>query len=147
MCSARMPCVSWTGRAVGYLAQVAQALYGVDTAEQHAWLAVLSKLRGLQEELTLQAGDGPPPPALTVLSTSLEYLHRRADQLWYAECRALGYPIGSGAVESANKLAVEARPKGAGMHWAPRHVNPLLALRCMACSCRWEEGWPQLVAQ
>jgi hypothetical protein len=145
---------------VGYLAKVAQALYGVDTNENHAWLAVqretllhgdpqvvLARLRGLQEDLTLQAGDGPPPPALTVLSESLEYLAKRADMLRYAEFRAAGYPIGSGAVESANKLVVEARLKGAGMHWAPAHVNPLLALRGMACSDRWAEGWPQLVHQ
>ena len=33
---------------------------------------VLSKLRGLQEERTLQAGDGPPPAALAVLRESLE---------------------------------------------------------------------------
>jgi hypothetical protein len=145
---------------VGYLAQVAQALYGVDTTANHAWLAVqrqtllygdpqvvLAKLRGLQEELTLQAGDGPPPAALAVVRESLEYLDKRADQLRYAAFRALGYPIGSGAVESANKLVVEARLKGAGMHWAPAHVNPLLALRGMACSDRWEEGWPQLVTQ
>lgn len=45
------------------------------------------------------------------------------------------------------KLVVEARLKGAGMHWAPAHVNPLRALRGMACSDRWEEGWPQLVTQ
>ena len=146
--------------AVGSLAKVAQALYGVDTNENHAWLAVqretllhgdpqvvLAKLRGLQEELTLQAGEGPPPPALAVLSESLDYLSKRAAMLRYAAFRAAGYPIGSGAVESANKLVVEARLKGAGMHWAPAHVNPLLALRGLACSDRWEEGWPQLVHQ
>ena len=33
------------------------------------------------------------------------------------------------------------------MHWALVHVNPLLALRGMACSDRWEEAWPQLVHQ
>jgi hypothetical protein len=145
---------------VGYLALVAQALYGVDTHETHTWLAaqretllhgdpqrVLNHLRGLLEELTLQAGAGPPPPALAVIRDSLEYLAKRADQLRYAEFRALGYPIGSGAVESANKLVVEARLKGAGMHWAPAHVNPLLALRGLACSDRWAEGWPQLAAR
>ena len=145
---------------VGYLAKCAQALYGADTKENHAWLAVqretllhgdpevvLAKLRGLQEELTVQAGEGPPPPALGVLTESLDYLAKRAAMLRYAEFRAMGYPIGSGIVESANKLVVEARLKGAGMHWAPEHVNPLLALRGMACSDRWEDAWPQLVRQ
>jgi hypothetical protein len=158
-CPAAVRILDWC-HAVGYLARVAQALYGVDTKENQAWLAaqretvlrgdphvVLHKLRGLQEELRLQAGDGPPPPALAVITDSLEYLHKRAAMLRYAAFRALGYPIGSGAVESANKLVVEARLQGSGMHWAPAHVNPLLALRGMACSGRWEEGWPQLVHQ
>jgi len=145
---------------VGYLAKCAQALYGTDTTENHAWLAaqrevllhgdpqvVLARLRGLRDDLTLQAGEGPSLPALGVLTDSLDYLTKRADMLRYAEFRAMGYPIGSGIVESANKLVVEARLKGAGMHWAPEHVNPLLALRGMACSDRWEEAWPQLVRQ
>jgi len=146
--------------AVGYLAKVAQALYGADTREHHTWLAVqretllhgdpqvvLHRLRALQEDLRLQVGDRPPPPALTVLTESLDYLAKRAAMLHYAAFRAAGYPIGSGTVESANKLVVEARLKGAGMHWAPAHVNSLLALRGMACSDRWEEAWPQLVHQ
>jgi hypothetical protein len=158
-CPAAVRILDWP-HAVGYLATVAQALYGADTNEQHTWLAVqrqtllygdpqvvLTNLRGLRDDLTLQSGEGPPLPALAVVCDSLAYLDKRADQLCYAAFRALGYPIGSGAVESANKLVVEARLKGAGMHWAPEHVNPLLALRGMACSDRWEEGWPQLVSQ
>jgi hypothetical protein len=35
-----------------------------------------------------------------------------------------GYPIGSGPVESANKLVVEARLKRAGIRWARPRVNP-----------------------
>ena len=35
--------------------------------------------------------------------------------------------IGSGATESANKVVVEARLKGPGMHWASFHLNPMLA--------------------
>jgi hypothetical protein len=37
-----------------------------------------------------------------------------------------GWPIGSGVVESGNKLVVEARLKGAGMHWSRLSLNPLL---------------------
>ncbi len=33
----------------------------------------------------------------------------------YARFRAQGYPIGSGSVESANKLVVQSRMKQAGM--------------------------------
>jgi len=62
-------------------------------------------------------------------------------------------------VESGNKLVVEARLKGAGMHcrlapscsrherWAEAHVNPMLALRNILCSGRWKEEWPKIEAR
>ena len=39
-------------------------------------------------------------------------------------------------------LQVEARLKGAGMHWAPAHVDPMVALRTIACADQWEAAWP-----
>ena len=65
----------------------------------------------------------------------------------YPAYRALGLPIGDGAVESGNKLVVEARLKGSGMHWARPHVDAMLALRNVVCSDRWEEAWPQISQQ
>jgi len=62
----------------------------------------------------------------------------------YALFRAQGYPIGSGCVESANKLVVESRMKGAGMHWAEEHVNPMLALRNIVCNDRWKTSWKHI---
>jgi hypothetical protein len=47
-----------------------------------------------------------------VAKSSLEYLEKRREQIKYAEFQGMGYPIGSGAVESANKLG--ARLKGSG---------------------------------
>ena len=63
----------------------------------------------------------------------------------YANYLAHGWPIGSGAVESANKLVVEARLKGAGMHWARAHVNPMLALRNAVCNERWGQARSQIL--
>ena len=59
----------------------------------------------------------------------------------YPHLSADGWPIGSGMVESANKLVVEDRLKGAGMHWAEANVNGLLALRNAVCNDRWDESW------
>jgi hypothetical protein len=42
---------------------------------------------------------------------------------------------------------VEARLKGAGMHWAEAHVNPMLALCNILCSNRWKEEWPKIEAR
>src|SRR5260370_33006279 len=61
----------------------------------------------------------------------------------YPDYQEQGWPIGSGMVESANKHVVQARLKGAGMHWAPEHVNPMLALRGAERNERWPEAWQQ----
>jgi hypothetical protein len=42
-------------------------------------------------------------------------------------------------VESGNKLVVEVRLKGSGMHWAEQHVNPMLALCNIICIRRWKK--------
>jgi hypothetical protein len=78
---------------------------------------------------------------------ALSYLEKRVAQMAYPTFQAAGWPIGSGSVESANKLVVEARLKGAGMHWARHNVNPLLALRNTVCNDRWAETWPQIEQQ
>jgi len=49
------------------------------------------------------------------------------------------FTVGGG--ESANKLVVQSRMKGAGMRWEPEHVNTMLALRNLACNDRWDQGW------
>jgi hypothetical protein len=41
----------------------------------------------------------------------------------YPVFQAAGWPIGSGMVESANKLVVEDRLKGAGMIWLRSSPN------------------------
>ena len=70
-----------------------------------------------------------------------QYLHKRAAHLRYPDYQAAGLPIGSGIVESGNKVVMQARLKGAGMHWQASHVNPMLALRTLVCNDRWQEGW------
>lgn len=80
-------------------------------------------------------------PSNTELAGCLAYLESREAQMDYPQFIADGWPIGSGMVESANKLVVEDRLKGAGMHWAEANVNPLLALRNAVCNDRWDESW------
>ena len=62
-----------------------------------------------------------------IVTGVLTYLGTRREHLLYQAFSDAGFPIGSGCMESANKLVVEARLKGAGMHWARGNVNPLLA--------------------
>jgi hypothetical protein len=86
-------------------------------------------------------------PAGEHRDAALAYLEPRLAQLQYPTFRAAGYPIGSGLVEGANKVVVQDRLKGSGMHWAPASVDPLLALRTVVCADRWDEAWPQIGAR
>ena len=139
-----------------YVARAGQAVFGSGTEASAAWLAeqlhdlkhgreaaVLATLADLRERA---ARDGTAE-VLEAVEASLGYLEKRRAQLRYGAFRAAGYPIGSGMVESGNKLVTEARLKGAGMHWAPEHVDPLLALRTAVCADRWDEAWGQLSVQ
>jgi len=83
-------------------------------------------------------------PTLEVLQKNQAYLEKRMDHMQYPRYRAQHLPIASGAMESGNKVVVEARLKGAGRHWAIPHVNPILALRNIFCSERWQAGWQQI---
>jgi hypothetical protein len=93
------------------------------------------------------AAAADPAAAAEARDATLAYLEKRAEQIRYAEFTAAGYPIGSGAVESANKTVVEARMKGGGMRWERGNVDPMLALRNIAANDRWDEAWPEIVAE
>ena len=110
----------------------------------------------LRQELKYEGPDGviaelqpllTEHPSLSDLPTQLAYLAKRTAQMRYPQFVAEGWPIGSGMVESANKLVVEDRLKGAGMHWADANINPLLALRNAVCNDRWDEVWKQIEAE
>jgi hypothetical protein len=141
--------------AAEYLTAAAEATFGAPTLPGTDWLTrqchdlkhgdPADVLAALLTRPTAHARD--PGAAATAQATSFGYLAKRWDQIQYARFRAAGYPIGSGCVESANKLVVEARLKGPGMHWARPHVTPLVALRASLCSERWDATWPQIAAQ
>lgn len=136
---------------VEHLAVVGRLAFGPGTAALSEWLGVqahtfkhgdpeqvLAALRTL--DLTA-AGD---PEARTRQAETLAYFEKRRSQITYADFRRRGFPIGSGAVESANKLVVEARLKGSGMHWDRASVSPMVSLRALLCSDRWTAEWPAL---
>ncbi len=148
------------GHATEHLSAAAQAVFGAGTTETSEWLGVqlrelkhgdpekvLGGLRRLRDGLLARAEGERDEGVLKVVTDSLEYLEKRRDQIRYAEFLAAGLPIGSGAVESGNKLVVEARLKGSGMHWAREQVNPMVALRNVVCSDRWDEAWAQIAQQ
>jgi len=135
--------------AAEHINQVGEFLYGEHTAESQAWLK--ERLHQLKHEgpkkllLEMQKLQKKYPQDKQITG-NFAYLKKREKQIQYPTFQAQGWPIGSGIVESGNKLVVEARLKGAGMHWAEQHVNPMLALRNIICSDRWQDEWSKIEA-
>ena len=138
--------------AAEHLTEAAQASLGSQPLLFHTWLA--EQMHALKHDtpepvlaaLRLLPTDAAPDPvaAAAARDETLGYLEARLEQIQYADFRRRGLPIGSGAMESACKLVVEARLKGSGMHWEPEHVSPMVALRTVLCSKRWAEAWPKI---
>ena len=135
------------GQRIGAIGQVC---FGEASPETSQWIGdrlhqlkyqgpdeILVELNQLQQQ----------HPQSEVIAENLTYLKKRRSQMQYPQFQAQGWPIGSGIVESANKLVVEARLKGAGMHWKRENVDPMLALRNIICSDRWSEEWPLIAKQ
>lgn len=136
--------------AAEHVNEIGEFLHGEHTPESQAWLK--ERLHCLKQEgpdKLLSEFQKLPRKHLNtqIISSNLAYLKKRKTQMQYPLFQAQGWPIGSGMVESGNKLVVHARLKGAGMHWAPEHVNPMLALRNILCSDRWQEDWPKIEAR
>lgn len=131
------------------LDEIGKAVWGERSVQATAWttqwahrlkhegpLPLLTELRDLRTQF----------PASEPLRINATYLEKRQAQLQYPQFIQQGWPIGSGIIESANKLVVEARLKGAGMHWQRTHVDPMLALRNLVCNDRWAQEWPHIQA-
>ena len=117
-----------------YLHAVAEAQYGADAARASHWLeATLARLFcgegsgvvwGLQrmQPLSEEAGEA--------IGTALTYLQKRLHQVDFGSHRKGGYPIGSGAIESAHRFIGHVRLKRSGAWWYKENSNAILALRC-----------------
>ena len=132
------------------ICQIGEAVLGADHASLRAWQTrQLHRLKHDGPEAVLDSlrSFAGAPLNVPLIAENLMYLEKRVAQMQYGDFQDAGWPIGSGMVESANKLVVEARLKGGGMHWSRLSVNPLLALRNAVCTDHWAEAWQQSAAQ
>ncbi|MFQ5645223.1 MAG: hypothetical protein ACE5FQ_16230 [Thiogranum sp.] len=138
--------------ALGYVAEAGKAIWGEGSDAFKSWFERCSHQLKHQPpqrtlaELSLLKPKAKRDEQADVLHHAQFYLQRRLEMIDYPYFRRRGYPIGSGSVESAQKHVVQRRFKQAGMRWAPQHVDPLLALRDLLCSDRWNEGWDDIVS-
>ena len=66
------------------------------------------------------------------------YICKRKDQMRYDLFQKKGYPVGSGAQESANKYAMQDRMTLQGQRWKKERGQGILALKCRYESERWD---------
>jgi hypothetical protein len=75
------------------------------------------------------------------------YIINNIDKIDYPIYRQKGYFVGSGAVESANKVILQRRLKQAGMRWSVSGAQTILSLRSKVESSRWaSDVFPLLAA-
>ncbi len=135
--------------AAEYINEIGQAVEAAGGRLPARWLeGVLQRLKHqgparVLEHLAWLAARYPS----ALLQEKLAYLQKREAHMQYPLYQEAGWPIGSGSVESANKLVVEARLKGAGMRWERRNVNPMLVLRNAVCNREWKQTWEDSMAQ
>lgn len=81
-------------------------------------------------------------PERTGMATEIAYLrkHGEAGRLNYTRFRALGLPLGSGAIESSIRRVINLRLKSNGTFWLQEHAESMLQLRSLVISGRWDEN-------
>ena len=95
--------------------------------EQEAALLHLQSLRSPIAEV---------PPAL---EEAIRYLETQRDWMGnYEVWQAQGYPVGSGLVERAVAVAINARMKKRGMRWKRANATAVVALRVQQINADWE---------
>lgn len=138
-----------------HLAAVAEAVWGKNSPRAAEWVKSRKKrllhgrVRSVIRELRAFARSiGPPPSKATpdnpnkIVSSNVTYFERNEPRMQYKHYRKLGYPIGSGVVESGCKHVIAQRMKiTASMSWSETRAENLLQLRCLVRSSQWDRFW------
>jgi hypothetical protein len=117
-----------------HLHELAAAQYGKGTIKGLEWVHATLLRLFLKQERHVIAGIKRMKPASTeaakLIQSTASYLKKHSKRLDYGGARRGGYHIGSGAMESANKLICHTRLKRPGAWWYPTNANNVLRLRC-----------------
>jgi len=109
-----------------------------NTAKYTAWSEAAIKMVESEnaEKLLEQLPEGEKLPTGCV--NLRNYITCNLDRIKYQEYWKAGYFVGSGAIESGNKLIVQQRLKQAGMRWSVKGAQSVLSLRAKDESTLWD---------
>ena len=128
--------------ATQHLRALGAARFGQGDRRIPAWVGKARARLARGELAALLAGWARADPAHAALfAEELAYFRHLAPKLAYDTARASGMPIGSGAVESANRHVVGVPVKQAGMRRIEPGPRGVLALRALLRSGTWDAGW------
>lgn len=117
----------------------AKALFNMDESKYVPWAkSICSRLKASQYKFVLQeleSQKGKMPSGCHV--NLFGYITNNLSNIDYAVYQKKGYFIGSGAIESGNKLILQDRLKRAGMRWNTATAQAMLTLKTKAESCIW----------
>lgn len=130
-----------------YLAKAAPALAGQKKSK--SWLrrqqSRLLSNRGSKVLKALKGSLEPPatPTQAAPIRTAYRYIQERLAYLDYQGARRVGYPIGSGEIESAHRHLIQKRLKLSGSWWKETNAQVLLNLRTARANGCWTQYWNQ----
>jgi hypothetical protein len=128
--------------AVQHLWALGAARFGEGDRRIPAWVGQAKARLARGQSAALLAGwERAAPADAAAFAQELTYFRNQAPRLGYGAARADGLPIGSGAVESANRHVVGVRAKQAGMRWTEPGLRGVLTLRALLRSGRWDTWW------
>ena len=118
-----------------HLHTAARAQYGEGSLDGRQWAeSAMVRLAEGDVEIVLEQLRRLRPRQGTEVAEELRkligYLDGQRDRLSYVDAIENGYPIGSGAIESANKFLCHARMKRSGAWWVEESGNEMLRVRC-----------------
>lgn len=121
--------------------ECAKKLFGETSERVDPWVKKYADMLWegkIQETLTDLRQFARDSKKQTPLLELHQYFYSRVSRMNYAEYRRRGYYIGSGAIESANRYAIQDRLKKSGMMWSTKGANAIAKLKTLYLSGLWE---------
>jgi hypothetical protein len=119
----------------------ARQIFNMDETRYRPWAdSICKKLKESRTDEVLVELDGiskkQSDRSLAILSG---YIRNNIHNIDYAEYIKKGYFIGSGAIESGNKVVLQQRLKQSGMRWNIETAQNLLSLKAKQASLLWHQ--------